>query len=79
MGLRCCGLSSGERVAVYISRELYEKAKRFVEEQGGFDSVDELIEFVLREVLESSGESGEHLSREDEEKVKERLRALGYI
>ena len=73
------GLSSGERVAVYISRELYEKAKRFVEEQGGFNSVEELVEFVLREVLETGADVGEHLSREDEEKVKERLRALGYI
>ena len=73
------GLSSSERVAVYISRELYEKAKRFVEEQGGFSSVEELVEFVLREVLEAGADVGEHFSREDEEKVKERLRALGYI
>jgi len=70
---------SGERVPVYISKELYEKAKRFVEEQGGFNSVEELVEFVLREVLEAGTEVGEQLSEEDEEKVKERLRALGYI
>ncbi len=67
-----------EKVAVHISRELYEKAERFVREQGGFGSVDELVEYLLREVLEEEGGGGE-FSREDEEKVKERLRALGYI
>lgn len=67
-----------DRVAVYISAELYEKAKKFVEEQGGFSSVEELVEFVLNEVL-SEEEGGEALSKEEEEKVKERLRALGYL
>ncbi len=67
-----------DRVTITISRELYEKARRFIEEQGGFSSVEELVEFLLREVLESGAEEA-RLSREDEEKVKERLRALGYI
>lgn len=67
-----------ERVAVYISKELYEKVKRFVEEQGGFSSVEEFVEFVLNEVLSGNTTSRE-LSKEDEERVKERLRALGYI
>jgi len=67
-----------ERVAIYISRELYEKVKKFVEEQGGFSSVEEFVEFVLNEVLSEEGVS-RGLSKEDEEKVKERLRALGYI
>jgi tetrahydromethanopterin S-methyltransferase subunit G len=67
-----------DKVPVYISRELYEKAKKYVEEQGGFESVEELVEFVLGEVL--SGEEGEQVfSEEEEEKVKERLRSLGYI
>jgi len=67
-----------EKVQVSISRELYEKAKRFIEEQGGFTSVEELIEFLLQEVL-AEEEQGPSMSKEDEEKVKERLRALGYI
>jgi len=66
-----------EKVAIHISKELYEKVKKFVESEGGFSSVDEFVEFVLREVVESS--QGEAMSREDEEKVKERLRALGYL
>ncbi len=70
---------SSEKVAVYISKELYEKAKKFIEEQGGFSSVEELVEFVLNEVLSGEEETSRVLSKEDEEKVKERLRALGYI
>ncbi len=70
---------SSEKVAVYISKELYEKAKKFIEEQGGFSSVEELVEFVLNEVLSGEEETSRGLSKEDEERVKERLRALGYI
>ena len=67
-----------DRVQISIRRDLYEKAKRFIEEQGGFSSVEELVEFLLEEVTSSETEA-KGLSREDEEKVKERLRALGYI
>ena len=68
----------GEKVAVQVDKELYEKAVKFIEEQGGFSSVDELVEFLLSEVL-SEEEPGSSMSEEDEEKVKERLRSLGYI
>ncbi|MET1128109.1 MAG: CopG family transcriptional regulator [Thermoproteota archaeon] len=68
-----------DRVQVSISKELYEKAKKFIEEQGGFSSVDELVEFLLQEVLSPEEQAGAAMSKEDEEKVKERLRALGYI
>lgn len=67
-----------EKVSISISKDLYEKAKKFVEEQGGFNSVEELVEFLLQEAL-GSDEEMQGMSREDEEKVKERLRALGYI
>ena len=66
-----------EKVKVKISKELYEKAEKFIKEQGGFESVEELIEFLLKEVLEEGEEAS--LTEEDEEKVKERLRSLGYI
>jgi hypothetical protein len=70
---------AGDKVPIEISRELYEKAKRFIEEQGGFNSVEELVEFLLQEALSTEEESGREMSKEEEEKVKERLRALGYI
>lgn len=67
-----------EKVHVPISKELYEKVKKYVDEMGGFSSVEEFIEFVLNEVLESE-ESTAGYSKEEEEKVKERLRSLGYL
>jgi len=70
---------TGDKVTIEISRELYEKAKKFIEEQGGFNSVEELVEFLLQEALSVEEESGREMSKEEEEKVKERLRALGYI
>ena len=42
-----------------------------------FRSHEEFVEFVLSEVLAEEPEQG--MSKEDEEKVKERLRALGYL
>ena len=49
-----------------------------VKESGGFSSVNELIEFLLNEVL--SEESSEYkMSKEEEEEVKRRLRSLGYL
>jgi len=71
-------LGSEDKVSIEISKQLYEKAKKFIEEQGGFSSVEELVEFLLQEVL-TEEEGGKELSKEEEEKVKERLRALGYI
>ncbi|MET1102385.1 MAG: CopG family transcriptional regulator [Pyrodictiaceae archaeon] len=67
-----------EKTPIYISKELYEKARKFVEEQGGFNSVDELVEFLLQEAI-AAEEPETGLSKEEEEKVKERLRALGYL
>jgi len=67
-----------EKVTITISKELYEKARRFIEEQGGFNTVEELVEFLLQEALGAEEETPE-MSKEDEEKVRERLRALGYI
>ncbi|WP_269082838.1 hypothetical protein [Pyrodictium occultum] len=40
--------------------------------------MEELVEFLLREALETGGEE-EGMSREDEERVRERLRSLGYL
>ncbi len=68
----------GEKVSIEISKELYEKIKKFIEEQGGFGNVEEFVEFVLNEAV--SEETEEYvMSKEEEEKVKERLRSLGYI
>jgi len=67
-----------EKVEIPISAELYEKVKKFIETQGGFKSVEEFVEFVLETVIEEE-DIGSELSEEEEEKVKERLRSLGYL
>ncbi len=42
-----------------------------------FDSIDAFVAFVLARLLEEPGGPG--LSEEEEQKLKERLRSLGYI
>lgn len=65
------------KVELTLPKELYEKIKEKSGE-AGFKDINEFIIFVLEQIVEeSSGE--ETLSPEDEEKVRERLRALGYI
>ena len=68
----------GEKISIQISKNIYEKAKKFIEDQGGFSNVEELIEFLLNEVL-SEEELDKKLTKEEEEEVKKRLRSLGYF
>jgi len=68
----------GEKISIQISKNIYEKAKKFIEDQGGFSNVEELIEFLLNEVL-SEEELDKRLTKEEEERVKRRLRSLGYF
>ncbi len=65
-----------EYVEVKIPKKLYEKIKKEIENTGEFKSVEEFVVFVLESALE---ETEEVYSEEEEEKVKERLRALGYL
>jgi len=58
---------------VEIKNDLVEKIKEKIEGTG-FKDIDEYIDFVLRDIL-----SEEEFNEEDEEKVKQRLRALGYM
>ena len=68
-----------EKVPVYIPKSLYEEIKKAVEESGGgFKSVEEYVEFVLSEVVREEGEEPAY-TPEEEEEVKKRLRALGYL
>ncbi len=64
---------------VEIPDELYAKLEERVKETE-FGSVDEYVRYILQEVLASLEEDEEEVfSEEEEEKVKERLRALGYL
>jgi len=45
----------------------------------GFSSVSSYVSYVLREILAEEENEAQTLSPADEERVKERLRALGYL
>ncbi|MCE4617673.1 MAG: CopG family transcriptional regulator [Desulfurococcales archaeon] len=68
-----------EKVAVYIRKSLFEKARKYLEEMGGFKDVGEFIEFLIEEAVEASFEESPGMTREDEEKITERLKDLGYM
>jgi len=64
---------------ISIPTPLAEKIKKRLEGTG-FNSLSAFVTYVLRQ-LESEGEKKEDdaFSKEDEEKIKERLRSLGYL
>ena len=64
---------------VSIPIPLYNKAKDYIKDTG-FTSVSDYVTYVLRELMtESGGDGKEEFSKEEEERVKGRLRALGYL
>ncbi len=63
---------------ISIPTPLAEKIRKRIEGTG-FHSLSSYVTYVLREVLSGTEEEEEAFSKEDEEKVKERLRALGYL
>jgi len=68
-----------EKVEVKISKKLFDEIQGQVDESGGeFKTVSEYVEFVLTELLKDENEAQVY-TQEDEEEIKKRLRALGYI
>jgi len=63
---------------ISIPTPLFEKIKKRIEGTG-FTSVSSYVTYVLRELLAEKEEEEELFTKEDEEKIKARLRALGYI
>jgi len=66
------------RIEVKLPRKLYEEALKKAEE-AGFSDFNDFLVFILEQLASEEELGSEVLSKEDEEKVKERLRALGYI
>ncbi|MFX0096366.1 MAG: CopG family transcriptional regulator [Candidatus Hodarchaeota archaeon] len=73
-------MSDKERkfVSIKIPAQLYERIKKRLNETD-FSSVSDYVAYVLREVLASLEEDYEVFTEEEEKKVKERLRSLGYL
>ncbi len=66
-----------EQRTLVLDAALYDRAAAAVKKLG-FDSVEALVSHLLREHL-ARAEEGEVFSEAEEEEVKERLRALGYL
>jgi len=67
---------------IEIPEEIVEKLKKRVDSTDEFDSVEAYVNYVLKQVVErldSEKEEKPAFSEEDEEKVKDRLRSLGYL
>ncbi len=63
---------------VSIPKPLFEKVQERIKGTG-FTSVSSYVTYVLREIVAEEEEAEEPFSKEDEERVKARLKALGYI
>jgi Arc/MetJ-type ribon-helix-helix transcriptional regulator len=70
-------LSGNDSVFVKIPKSLLEKIQKKILNTS-FSSVSEYVTYLLEKEL-SGTEDKEVFSKEDEEKVKERLRRLGYL
>lgn len=70
---------SNDKVPIYISIELFKEIEDKIQSnQGEFQKVEEYVEFVLQEVLKDE-ESEQVYTPEEEEKIKKRLKSLGYM
>lgn len=67
-----------EFMTVSIPTSLYKKIEELIKGTE-VSSVSSYVAKVLREKVSEEKSSGEVFSKEDEEKVKARLKALGYI
>jgi len=63
---------------VSIPTPLFKKIEERIKGTG-FTSVSSYVTYVLREIIAEDEEGDEPFSKEDEERVKARLRALGYL
>jgi len=72
---------SEEYVTVNIPKKLHEEVRKRVEKsRGEFKNVEEYVTLVLSEVVkEEEGEQEQAYTPEEEEKIKRRLRKLGYL
>lgn len=61
---------------VKIPKRIVEKIEERIKDTD-FKSLEEYVTFVLEEVIKD--EESQDLSKEDEEKIKEKLKALGYL
>jgi Arc/MetJ-type ribon-helix-helix transcriptional regulator len=69
---------SGKYTTVSIPSELADKCREHIKDTG-FKNLSDYVTFILREIAATREDWGKAGGREDEEKVKEKLRKLGYL
>jgi len=63
---------------ISIPVQLNEKMKKKIEGTG-FNSVSSFVIYVLRQLVSGSPENAKGFTKEDEKKVRDRLKRLGYL
>ena len=67
------------KVTIKIPRPLYNHLKLLIEDSG-FNSVNDFIVYILRDIASNTKiDTGDQLTKEEIDTIKERLRNLGYL
>ncbi len=71
---------------INLNDELQAQLENIVKESNEFNSVEEYVEYILKQVIEKkrkakadNDELDGNYSKEDEDKIRERLKNLGYL
>jgi hypothetical protein len=62
---------------IEISKELFDNLKKRYKDSG-FDSVDDYIDYIFKQVVSDSLDEGSN-SSDDEELVRKNLKEMGYL
>ena len=71
-----------EKKQISISKELFDIiSTRIKNPQTGFDTVEEYVNYVLKEVLfdDADKEDKSEVSEEESQKIRDELKKMGYI
>lgn len=71
-------MSPEPKIAVQIPADVHRQIQERLK-GSAFSSVDDFVAFVLAKLSEGAPQRGEPLSAQDEARVRDRLKALGYI
>lgn len=71
-----------KKLEIEVSKEDFDVLEKRVKDKKEFKTVEEYVSDLIKQVtkrLRDETEEDDSYSKEDEEKVKERLRSLGYL
>lgn len=69
-----------DRKTITISSQLYDLISARVKSPvTGFESVEEYVDYVLKEILLENEDKPEEINEEETKRIQEELKKLGYI